>query len=270
MDMGLRGWMIVIGVLLVLAVLLDGYRRVRNERRGAVRLSLKMGGGFDKDDHEHVNNELPNGGARVLSRTQKTQSKDLENELPSMTATAAEVEPEPMTATEVDFLEEPSVNSTERAAAAESTDQFEAPSEELIVINVIAREGADFVGEDLLQILLACDLRFGKMNIFHRYEKENGKGPVQFSVANIVEPGVFDLDNIKCFNTSGVIFFLGLPGPEDPAMAFEYMLETAQCVVKNLNGELKDENHSVMTAQTLEHYHQRIKDFEQRKITQPA
>ena len=34
-----------------------------------------------------------------------------------------------------------------------------------------------FRGEDILHILLACDLRFGDMNFFHRHEFEAGRGP---------------------------------------------------------------------------------------------
>ena len=58
--------------------------------------------------------------------------------------------------------------------------------------------------------------------------------------------------------------------PNDPMTAFDYMVETAQCLAKNLNGELYDESRSVMTAQTLEHSRQRIRDFERRRLTQPA
>ena len=35
-------------------------------------------------------------------------------------------------------------------------------------------------------------------------------------------------------------------------------------LVRNLGGELKDENHSVMTAQTIEFARQRVQEFERR------
>ena len=118
-----------------------------------------------------------------------------------------------------------------------------------------------------MHILLACDLRFGDMNIFHRHEQSNGKGPVQFSMANSVEPGYFDLDAIDDFSTPGVCFFMSVPGPEDAIKAFECMVETAQCLVSNLNGEMLDESRSAMTNQTLEHCRQRLRDFERRQLT---
>ena len=124
-----------------------------------------------------------------------------------------------------------------------------------------------FKGPDLLHILLACDLRFGDMNIFHRHEQSGGTGAVQFSMANSVEPGIFDLDAIDDFTTTGVCFFMSVPGPKEPIKAFEFMVETAQCLVSNLDGEMRDESRSVMTNQTLEHCRQRLQEFERRQLT---
>ena len=140
-------------------------------------------------------------------------------------------------------------------------------SQEVLAIYVVARDGEPFKGQDLLQLLLACDLRFGKMNIFHRHEKPGGRGAVQFSVANIAEPGTFDLDRMEEVTTPGVCLFLVLPGPEAPYKAFDYMVETAQVLVKHLDGELRDDAHSALTRQTLEHCRQRIRDFERKQLT---
>ena len=58
---------------------------------------------------------------------------------------------------------------------------------------------------------------------------------------------------------------MSLPGPSNNMRAFDYMVETAQCVVKNLKGEMKDERRSVFTPQTLEHCKQRIREFERKQ-----
>ena len=49
--------------------------------------------------------------------------------------------------------------------------------------------------------------------------------------------------------------------------AFDSMLETAQCVADNLEGDLLDESRSVATKQTVEHIRQRIRDLERRLLT---
>ncbi len=40
------------------------------------------------------------------------------------------------------------------------------------------------------------------------------------------------------------------------------MLNAAQQISNDLGGELKDDQRNVLTSQTIEHYRQRIRDFE--------
>lgn len=139
-----------------------------------------------------------------------------------------------------------------------------AHAEEVIVISVLARTEDGFDGTTLLNLMLACGLRFSEMGIFHRYETESSDSELQFSMVNVLKPGVFDLDNMQNIVTPGVTFLMPLPGANDTSAAFEAMLETAMVLVRNLGGELKDENHSVMTAQTIEFARQRVQEFERR------
>ena len=104
--------------------------------------------------------------------------------------------------------------------------------------------------------------------VFHNDVIAVGNGEVLFSMANAVKPGVFDLDDIDHFSTRAVSFFLGLPGPRHPKQAFDVMVAAARKLAHELNGELKDDQRSVMTAQTIEHYRQRIVEFERRALTQ--
>ena len=63
-----------------------------------------------------------------------------------------------------------------------------------------------------------------------------------------------------------MVLELTLPGPENMTQAFDYMLETAQAVARNLGGDVLDESRSVMTKQTLEHCRQQIRDLERRML----
>ncbi|MGO1461631.1 MAG: cell division protein ZipA [Oleiphilaceae bacterium] len=136
---------------------------------------------------------------------------------------------------------------------------------EVIVINVLARQGEDFSGTALQTLFEACGLVHGDMNIYHRHEAEDTISPVQFSVANAVQPGTFTPNDVAAMTTPGISFFMSMPGPTSALQAFDFMLETAQCVVRNLGGELKDERRSVMTAQTIEHCRQRIREWERKQ-----
>jgi len=317
MEFSVREWTIIVGVLLIVAVFLDGYRRVRNERSNRIRVSLSRQvfnqPSHPVDDVATTNHELPNGGARVIAKRSRDDLQ-LRESVPVLIepVSVAPAEPEPEINVEAEPLtpaeriepvltepeeitepvaaelpppleDEPELESIiVEPARVERSSFFKrslpeqprtddaiaaAAPQEVLIINVLSKDEQGFKGPDLLQLLLACDCRFGKMNIFHRYEKANGKGPVQFSVANLVEPGSFNLDAIDNFSTPGVSFFLALPGPEKPVTAFNYMVETAQVLVRHLHAELRDDAHSVMTAQTIEHCRQRIRDFERKQLT---
>ena len=70
MDLTIRDWMVVVGVVLIVAVGLDAWRRVRRERRPKVKVKLAQAGatGADRDNDLNWLKELPNGGARVVDR----------------------------------------------------------------------------------------------------------------------------------------------------------------------------------------------------------
>ena len=68
---------------------------------------------------------------------------------------------------------------------------------------------------------------------------------------------------MESFHTPGITLFLALPSPGGkPMEAFDAMLLTARAIAEQLNGELRDENRSVMMGQTIEHCRQRIRDFD--------
>jgi cell division protein ZipA len=157
------------------------------------------------------------------------------------------------------------VAATTPAASSARTQVVEEP-EEVLIINVMASRGNNFRGDALLDLLLKCGLRYGDMNIFHRYSDMKGEGALLFSLANMVKPGTFDLDTMEDFETPGVSLFMTLPIKADSMQSFELMVDTAQVLAEELNGELKDEQRSVMTRQTIDHCRERIRDFERRRL----
>lgn len=138
------------------------------------------------------------------------------------------------------------------------------PVEEVFIINVVSRDELGFPGSALLQNILESGLRYGEMNIFHRHESMSGNGDVLFSMANALKPGVFDLDEMDSTSVRAVSFFMGLPGPRHPKQALDLMIAAARKLAHELGGDLKDEQRSVLTAQTIEHYRQRIAEFERK------
>jgi cell division protein ZipA len=129
----------------------------------------------------------------------------------------------------------------------------------------MSRDEEGFSGTTLLDLMLACGLRYSRdMGIFHRFETEDPESQLQFSMVNVVKPGTFPIHSMDDFRTPGITLLMPLPGAEDASAAFEAMVETAMVIVRHLGGELKDENHSVMTAQTVEFARQRVQEFVRR------
>ncbi|WP_273824121.1 cell division protein ZipA [Pseudomonas asplenii] len=286
MEIGLREWLIVIGIIVIAGILFDGWRRMRG---GKGKLKFRLDRSFSNLPDDDSNPELL-GPARVLE-THKEPELD-EHDLPSVSMPAREPREKPYKRgkrasepTQGDLnlnldLEEqgPSFSSRDddfvddhkptARQDKERHDKEQPAAEEVLVISVISRDPNGFKGPALLQNILESGLRFGEMDIFHRHESMAGNGEVLFSMANAVKPGVFDLDDIDHFTTPAVSFFLGLPGPRYPKQAFDVMVAAARKLSQELNGELKDDQRSVLTAQTIEHYRQRIVEFERRALTQ--
>lgn len=157
-----------------------------------------------------------------------------------------------------------------KAGAQKSAARKERDVEEVLILNIMAPPGDCFEGNDLLRVLLSSGLRFGDMNIFHYHCGEAGEGPVLFSLANIVVPGTFDMSQMEDFTTPGVSMFLALPAEVEALKALDTLLGTARYIAEQLGGELKDENRSVFTGQTAEHYRQRVMEFQRRKALAKA
>ena len=140
-----------------------------------------------------------------------------------------------------------------------------ANANELVVISVLSRDPEGFDGDKLLELMMACGLRYCRaMGVFNRFETESHNSELQFSMVNVLKPGTFPIEEMDEFVTPGITFLMPLPGAVDSSAAFEAMVETAMVVVRHMGGELKDENRSVMTAQTIEFARQRVHEFERR------
>jgi cell division protein ZipA len=159
---------------------------------------------------------------------------------------------------------EPPPKKREAQPEAPTAEPPKAP-DEVLIINVMARRGEVFAGPELLEAMVNNGLRYGDMDIFHRHESEDGRGKILFSTANMVVPGTFDLSSMDEFTSPGISMFLSLPISADSLATYNLMADTAYGIAEALGGELKDENRSVMTRQTIEHGRQRVIEYERKR-----
>ncbi|MDP4641344.1 MAG: hypothetical protein NWS69_11325, partial [Pseudomonadales bacterium] len=87
MEFGLRDWLLVLGPVFIIGVLVHGYWRMR-ANRNSLKMALdksfltsRHDRAYDADFPEPYRAELPNGGARVVSKFQQ-KSLDLDEDVP--------------------------------------------------------------------------------------------------------------------------------------------------------------------------------------------
>ena len=290
--MDIKDWILIGGGMLLVGVVAHGFWLAWRNRRDTLRMAIDPNIPHEQvDELILLRGELPNGGARLADDPEQGDL-DLATEAPVLmeqTGSGRNVEPTVGTETfrlEPDELQSqpsatPEVHSPVEERAPERTrkagrprkarvkdDEGEALPGEIIVINVLARGGATFPGDKIMEVFLRNELKFGDMNIFHRIDGANKT--VQFSVASAVEPGTFDLSAMAQFSTLGITMFLRLPGLDEPLPVFDDMLCVARDIASSLGGDLKDEQLSVMTGQTSEHCRQRIAEFSRKRMSQRA
>jgi len=161
----------------------------------------------------------------------------------SLTMTESEPEPE---------------SESEPEVVAKETETLPEP-QDVLVLHMVAGEGQELNGAELLPSLLSLNFKFGDMSIFHRHEDNAGTGKTLFSLANMVKPGVFNLDDMEQFTTEGVVLFMTLPCHGDPLMNFSIMLNSAHQLADDLGGQLLDGGRVAWCENTKLNYLQRIR-----------
>ncbi len=112
------------------------------------------------------------------------------------------------------------------------------PIDQRITAIRIAALAMPFSGNKLLGALKSEGLEFGRYDIFHRARED---GRLLFSVASLLEPGSFDLQQMPDTSYPGVSLFAVFPGPEHAPLVFDDMLAMARRLADRLGATLQDE-----------------------------
>ncbi|AWB67648.1 cell division protein ZipA [Saccharobesus litoralis] len=189
----------------------------------------------------------------------------LEMELPAETRSiddaalsSVDIEPEPQTVEDSTKV----TNATNASAEPEATSE----PDQVLILNVVVPEGQVISGAALLPFLLTLGFKFGEMAIFHRHEESSGDGDVLFSLANMFNPGTFDIDNMETFSSQGISLFMTLPVKGEATQVFNMMHNAAKKLAAEFNGQVLDGQRSVLTRQTVQHYVERIREYERRQL----
>ena len=163
---------------------------------------------------------------------------------------------------------EPQVGATD-GDAEEDTDQEDdsdvsaalepAQVESIVTLRFIPTEGP-LQADRVILALRAAGLRHGQYGIFHKHASAMSDEPL-FSVANLTEPGSFDLTKLTETRIPGMSFFMVLPGSGDPLERFDHMVGTARELARELEAELRDENGSSWSIQRERYVREEIIEY---------
>lgn len=161
-------------------------------------------------------------------------------------------------------IEIPGIDEVSEIPAVEEAEPPPAPADgpqKIVTLRVVARNRGSFRGDELILCLRGIGLRHGKFGIFHRYDGDDESATI-FSAASLVEPGSFDLANIKEQEIPGISLFGVFPGPVDGAEAFDLMMAAARAITQSLDAELLDESGSTLSIQRERYLREEIIQFE--------
>lgn len=189
-------------------------------------------------------------GVYVYSRREKARpeaEQSADRVEPMLSADGAENVPD-VTDEQVSDDDAPSINSDE-------------VQQKIVTLRLVGRDGGSFRGDELILSLRGIGMRHGKFGIFHRFEGSEQDKTI-FSAASLIEPGSFDLSNIKEQELPGISLFLILPGPVEGAEAFDLMMATARTLAQSLDADLLDESGSTLSVQRERYMREEIIQFE--------
>ncbi|WP_201577519.1 cell division protein ZipA C-terminal FtsZ-binding domain-containing protein [Psychrobacter okhotskensis] len=118
-------------------------------------------------------------------------------------------------------------------------------------------------GRDLLALIDKYGLRYGAMNMFHRYEQKDGTGMLWFSMMGITDSGIapFDPHSVATNTYNGVVVFLSLPHPQ-ALRSFDSMMSIAYMMASDLDAVMLDEENEPITPEYKQQLRNQVRDYE--------
>ena len=276
MELELQEWLFLILGLVIVVVLVHGFWV---QYFGSDRLPLKLDKRFVSTAPESnagkgvidLKAELPNGGARVVKvgTSQIPVSDPVHARVRQSAAKTAQDDPAGSTEAASRGAHDEGAETNERHADAATAAQAPSSASDaspltaqqetlFLVLNVLG----DLSGQPLLESLMDQGFEYGEKSIFHRLDEA---GYPKISLANAVEPGIFDIASMNALTTPGVTIFMCAHECEDAPAVFEELLLAAAHLAEDLGAQLCDDRRSAVTEQTVAHLRQTVQEFQFRR-----
>lgn len=135
-------------------------------------------------------------------------------------------------------------------------------SDDIIVLYITSPAHTLFNGLSISKAADEVGMIYGHMNIFHHFGP--GKlhsGQPLFSIANMHEPGSFDLGRMADLQTKGIAAFMYSPASIDASVVFELYLNTTQRIAELLGGEVRTSNNEILDSASINSLREKAASF---------
>jgi len=161
---------------------------------------------------------------------------------------------------------EPAFGDTEPSDFVEELPDYQptAPAEPeiantIVTLRLIPNE-KEIACDRVILALRSAGLMHGRYGIFHKHASNSSDEP-RFSVANLTEPGSFEISNLSETKIPGMSFFMVMPGEGEPVERFDEMVATARSLARDLDCELRDDKGSSWSIQRERYVREEIIEY---------
>jgi|TARA_B100001250_G_C19812880_1_gene796657 cell division protein ZipA len=130
--------------------------------------------------------------------------------------------------------------------------------QKVITLRLIGKNQLDSLS--VFSCLQENDFNYGRFGIFNYYEN-NSDNPI-ISIANLTEPGTFDIENKENLVIGGLTIFMQIISNSDGVSRFDLMVGLAKNIAAELNVEILDENGSSWSVQRERYIREEIIAFQ--------
>ena len=129
----------------------------------------------------------------------------------------------------------------------------------VITVRLTPIDTKPFDGNQVLEILNGNGLSLDDSGIFNYLDKH--KKTKLFSAANLVEPGVFDAQDIENQKIPGLSFFMLMPLSSNEINAFDEMMMVLKKIKTSLKAELLDDAGSTLSIQRERYIREEVIEY---------
>lgn len=163
---------------------------------------------------------------------------------------------------EPSFQSEPVSHTTNKLEASPcQAESKEVEKQEVFILYIDKSDGTPIDGAKLLPLLLTLGFKYGEMDFFHRHQDNTGRGDILFSLANMFNPGTFDIDNMEQVATRGLTIFMTLPNNAAPLPTFNMMHNAAKKIAEEFSAVVLDDQRRPLDVAIVRSYVERIRRF---------